>query len=187
MMNSEVSALISALITAIGDDPLRSELLQTPSRVERTLKDTFCGYTVPEVQIVKSFSVSNVETNFVYVRNMFFSSSCEHHMMPFFGKADFVYSPSSKIVGLSKVVSILNYYSARLQTQERLSYQVFDHLKRFLRPRSLMLKLTCKHMCMLARNVKSVCSTASTVLSAGECNISKAVALRADRLLTDEG
>ncbi|MFP3039676.1 MAG: GTP cyclohydrolase I [Candidatus Hodgkinia cicadicola] len=177
---------IAALIAAIGDDPSRSELIQTPLRIERTLKDTFYGYEPLKPDFVKTFDASNIKVNFLCVKNMFFSSYCEHHMLPFFGKADFVYSPSDSIIGLSKVINILNYYSARLQTQERLGYQVFDCLKRSLRPRSMVLKLTCKHVCMMTRGAKSVCSTASTVISCGEYNISQAVAAKVDRLLADD-
>ncbi|XNX62317.1 MAG: GTP cyclohydrolase I [Candidatus Hodgkinia cicadicola] len=186
MIASKANRLaIAALIAAVGDDPLRPELLQTPSRIERTLKDVFYGYAPLKPDFAKSFDVSDIKVNFVCIRNVFFSSNCEHHMLPFFGKADFVYSPSDSIIGLSKVVNILNYFSARLQTQERLGYQVFDCLKRLLRPRSLVVKLTCKHVCMMARGVKSVCSTASTVVSCGEYNISKVVASRIDSLLAD--
>ncbi len=171
----ETIILIKNLINFIGDRSSRQELIHTPSRVNKTLKNIYYGYIPFSPEMNKSFEVSNLNLELIYIKDVFFGSNCEHHMLPFFGKADFIYYPSTKIIGLSKIISILNYYSARLQTQERLAQQVAYCIKRLIRPRALIIRLTCKHTCMMIRNVKSICSSTSVTINDGISNISEVV------------
>ncbi|XXN13568.1 MAG: GTP cyclohydrolase I [Candidatus Hodgkinia cicadicola] len=168
-----MSLLIRDLIDGIGEDSSRRGLALTPQRVFNINREIYCGYSAAFPKVAKSFDASEFGLNMVYVKNMFFCSSCEHHMMPFFGVASLAYIPAELVVGLSKVVNVLNFYSARLQSQERLTYQVFDYIKNSLRPKAIVLKLECKHMCMITRGVKSVCAAAGSVISAGAFNVSK--------------
>ncbi|AIC63797.1 GTP cyclohydrolase 1 [Candidatus Hodgkinia cicadicola] len=168
-----MSLLIRDLIDGIGEDSSRRGLALTPQRVFDINKEIYCGYNTALPRVAKSFNASEFGVDVVYVKNMFFCSSCEHHMMPFFGVASLAYIPAGLVVGLSKVVSVLNFYSARLQSQERLTYQVFDYVKNSLRPKAIVLKLECKHMCMITRGVKSVCAATGSVISAGLFNVSR--------------
>ncbi|XXM90075.1 GTP cyclohydrolase I FolE [Candidatus Hodgkinia cicadicola] len=173
-----MSALIRNLIAGIGDDPTRHGLELTPERVVNVNKEVYYGYVSLLSKKAKSFSTSSFDINLVYIKDAFFSSNCEHHMMPFFGVASLVYVPAGSVIGLSKLVSVLNYYSARLQSQERLTFQVLNYIKRSLRPKAVFLKLECKHMCMMVRGVKSVCANTGTVVCAGMFNLSDALLAR---------
>ncbi len=178
-----VAGLVAQIIDRVGDCSARAELLATPSRVEAVLADAFRGYGLSPAAAVKTFAASSSETDFVYVRDVFVSSYCEHHMMPFFGKLDLVYAPADTIIGLSKVVDFVGACSSRLQTQERLTRQVLDGVKRLLRPRSLGVALTCKHTCMMTRRVRSVCSEAVTFACCGQCAVSSSAMTTMTRLL----
>ncbi|XXN19687.1 MAG: GTP cyclohydrolase I [Candidatus Hodgkinia cicadicola] len=171
--------LIKSLIRGVGEDVSRQDLKLTPRRVIETYKEVYYGYNRPILRTAKSFNISSFGVNLVYVKNVFFCSNCEHHMMPFFGVASLAYMPADLVVGLSKVVDVLNWYSARLQSQERLTYQVLDYIKRSLRPKAIVLKLECKHMCMIARGVKSTCAGANSVTYTGLFNVSKILLLSA--------
>ncbi|WGS83388.1 MAG: GTP cyclohydrolase I [Candidatus Hodgkinia cicadicola] len=166
-----MDALVRKLIENIGDKPTRPSLELTPHRVSKLTREIYYGYEPPVANITRSFDASRFGVDLVYVKNVFLCSTCEHHMMPFFGKASLAYAPAVAVVGLSKIVSALNYYSARLQSQERLAYQVFCCIKRELRPKALLLKMECKHLCMMVRGVKSVCGTAGSVVSCGLFNL----------------
>ncbi|PIM96581.1 GTP cyclohydrolase 1 [Candidatus Hodgkinia cicadicola] len=170
--------IIIKIIEYIGDNPKRNELHLTPIRVVKSMKEIYCGYKLNLTDMEKSFDYNNSNTDLIYIKNVFFGSNCEHHMLPFFGQANFVYCPSKKIIGLSKFINILNFYSARLQTQERLARQVVNYIKNILRPRAIILKLSCKHICMLMRNVKSICSTSGTVINEGLSTISPTLMLK---------
>ncbi|ATW06126.1 GTP cyclohydrolase 1 [Candidatus Hodgkinia cicadicola] len=166
-----MGSLIRDLIDGIGEDSSRLGLALTPQRVISISKEIYCGYNTLLPKVAKSFDASEFGVDIVYVKNVFFCSSCEHHMMPFFGIASLAYIPAELVVGLSKVVNVLNCYSARLQSQERLTYQVFNYIKHSLRPKAIVLKLECKHMCMVARGVKSVCAATGSMISAGAFNV----------------
>ncbi len=161
------------LIDGIGENSSRRGLESTPQRVIGINEELHCGYAMPLPKTAKSFSAFRFGVDVVYIKNVFFCSSCEHHMMPFFGVASLAYMPSELIIGLSKVIDVLNCFSARLQSQERLAYQVFSCIKHSLRAKAIVLRLECKHLCMIARGVKSACASVSSVISAGEFNVSK--------------
>ncbi len=167
-----VAKIIIKIIEYIGDNPKRLDLNYTPVRVAKSLRNIYYGYNTCLESISKSFDSSEFKLDLIYMRNIFFSSNCEHHMLPFFGHADLVYCPSTKILGFSKFIEILNFYSARLQTQERLAHQVADYIKHLLRPKAIMLKFTCKHTCMFMRNTKPVCVSSVVLVNEGMSIIS---------------
>ncbi|XXN13724.1 MAG: GTP cyclohydrolase I [Candidatus Hodgkinia cicadicola] len=177
--------LVRGLINSIGENSSRRGLELTPQRVAKVSREIYYGYLTELPKAAKNFDASKYGVNLVYIKNVFFCSSCEHHMMPFFGVASLAYVPADSVIGLSKVVSILNCFGARLQTQERLTYQVFNYIKSSLRPKAIMLKLECKHMCMIARGIRSVCASAGSVISSGEFNISKTLLANAVSLMVD--
>lgn len=170
-MNNKIATLITELIKLMGDDIKRSALLMTPVRVTKVVTDVFRGYDELKTLSIANFEIADAEVDYVYIKDVFICSFCEHHMMPFFGKADLVYMPSTKLIGLSKALSILNVFSARLQSQERLTRQVLSFINQILRPKAILLRLTCKHMCMTVRGVKSVCSSVVTETCEGLFNI----------------
>ncbi|AHL30965.1 MAG: GTP cyclohydrolase 1 [Candidatus Hodgkinia cicadicola] len=151
----------------------RRGLALTPRRVFNASKEIYCGCNTLLPKVAKSFSASEFGVDMVYVKNVFFCSSCEHHMMPFFGVASLAYIPAELVVSLSKVVDALNFYSARLQSQERLAHQVFNYIKNCLRPKAIVLKLECNHTCIATSGVKSVCAATGGLVSAGVFNVSK--------------
>ncbi|PIM95710.1 GTP cyclohydrolase 1 [Candidatus Hodgkinia cicadicola] len=159
--------IIKKIIEYVGDDSNRNGLRSTPIRVIRSLREMYCGYKTQLPKVNKSFSYINSNIDLVYIKNVFISSNCEHHMLPFFGQVNIVYCPSTMVLGLSKFINILNFYSTRLQTQERLAQQVVTYIKNIIRPKAIMLKLSCKHVCMLARGVKSICSTSGIIINEG--------------------
>ncbi|AUG33844.1 GTP cyclohydrolase 1 [Candidatus Hodgkinia cicadicola] len=180
-----MSSLIRDLIDGIGEDSFRRDLALTPQRVININREIYYGYNTLLPKVAKSFKASEFGVDIVYVKNVFFCSSCEHHMMPFFGVASLAYIPAELVVGLSKVVSVLNCYSARLQSQERLTYQVFNYIKHSLRPKAIVLRLECKHMCMITRGVKSACAASGSAISAGVFNVSKTLLANVVNILTE--
>ncbi|AUG34079.1 GTP cyclohydrolase 1 [Candidatus Hodgkinia cicadicola] len=168
-----MSALIRDLIDGIGEDSFGRDLALSTQRVININRGARCGYNTLLPKVAKSFKASEFGVDIVYVKNVVFCSSCERHMMPFFGVASLAYMPAELVVGLSEVVNVLNCYSVRLQSQERLAYQVFDYIKHFLRPKAIVLRLECEHMCMITGGVKSVCAASGGAISAGVFNVSK--------------
>ncbi|AUG33991.1 GTP cyclohydrolase 1 [Candidatus Hodgkinia cicadicola] len=168
-----MSSLTRDLIDGIGEDSFRRDLALTPQRVININGGAHCGYNTLLPKDAKSFNASEFGVDIVYVKNVVFCSSCEHHAMPFFGVASLAYMPAELVVGLSEVANVLNCYSARLQSQERLTYQVFNHIKHFLRPKAIVLRLECEHMCMMAGGAKSVCAASGNAISAGVFNVSR--------------
>ncbi|AUG91604.1 GTP cyclohydrolase 1 [Candidatus Hodgkinia cicadicola] len=180
-----MSLLMRNLIDGIGEDSCRRGLALTPRRVFNVNKEIYCGYNTLPPKVAKSFSAAEFGVDMVYVKNVCFCSSCERHMMPFFGVASLAYMPAELVVGLSKVVSVLNFYSARLQSQARLTYQVFNYIKNALRPKAIVLRLECKHTCITTRGVKSVCAATGSVVSAGVFNVSRTLFANAVSALTE--
>ncbi len=131
------NVIIIKIIEYIGDNSNRKELRSTPIRVIKSLKEMYYGYRLQLLQFNKSFSYINPNVDLVYIKNVFISSNCEHHMLPVFGQVNFVYCPSTMVLGLSKFINILNFYSTRLQTQERLAQQVVAYVKKnIIRPKN---------------------------------------------------
>ena len=143
---------IRRIIEYIGDDPDREGLKETPERVIRSYKELFGGYKQKPDEIIKVFD-SNGYDEMVMVKNIEFYSTCEHHMLPFYGKAHIAYIPNEKIIGASKLARILEIYARRLQIQERLCQQVTEVLDGMIKPEGSACIIEAQHLCMTGRGV----------------------------------
>lgn len=148
----EALRCVGKLLAYVGENPERDGLLETPRRVLDSYKYLFGGYDADVASIFKLFDDSCDEM--VLVKDVEFYSCCEHHMLPFFGKAHIAYIPDGNVVGLSKLIRLLEVYSRRLQIQERLTQQITEALDRYLKPKGSACVLQAKHFCMLCRGVQ---------------------------------
>lgn len=155
---------IAEILIELGEDPQREGLLKTPTRVAKAWRDMTAGYAEDPLAIIRSalFEVDNEEI--VLVRDIDFASLCEHHMLPFLGKAHVAYLPRGRVVGLSKLARVVDVYSRRLQVQERMTTQVATALQQGLQPAGVAVVIEATHMCMVMRGVKK--PNAVTVTSA---------------------
>lgn len=163
MHREELKSNIRRLIDYVGDDYSRSGVIDTPDRVMRMYDEVFDGYRQSPYDILQAQFDENHD-ELVIVRNIEFYSHCEHHMVPFFGKAHIGYIPQGKVVGLSKLARLTNCFAHRLQIQERLTSQIADAIWTILNPLGVMVVIEADHMCMKMRGVKNPC--ADTVTSA---------------------
>jgi GTP cyclohydrolase IA len=146
--------LLREILRRIGDDPDREGLQQTPARIVRSWKEIFGGYAQrAEDVLVTQFQAEQYD-EMVLLRNIEFFSTCEHHMLPFSGKAHVAYLPNEKIVGLSKLARLTDMYARRLQVQERLTYQIATELQRVLKPKGVAVLIEAKHQCVCSRGVR---------------------------------
>ncbi|MEU1667304.1 GTP cyclohydrolase I FolE [Streptomyces sparsogenes] len=146
---------IRELLIAVGEDPDREGLRETPTRVARAYREIFAGlWQKPEEVLTTTFDLGHDEM--VLVKDIEVMSSCEHHLVPFVGVAHVGYIPSSdgKITGLSKLARLVDVYARRPQVQERLTTQIADSLMRILEPRGVIVVVECEHMCMTMRGVR---------------------------------
>jgi len=145
--------LIRESLRRVGEDPDREGLQQTPARIVRSWKEIYRGYEQrTEDVLVTQFQADQYE-EMVLLRDIEFYSTCEHHMLPFHGKAHIGYLPNEKIVGLSKLARVLDIYARRLQIQERMTYQIATELQRVLCPKGVAVMIEAKHQCMCCRGV----------------------------------
>ncbi len=146
--------LVRRLLELIGEDPDREGLQRTPERVARMFAELTEGYRVDPVALVNDalFDVSYDEM--VVVRDIEFYSLCEHHMLPFFGRAHVAYIPDGKVLGLSKIPRVVEMYARRLQVQERMTEQIADFLENLLHPQGVAVVIEAAHMCAMMRGVK---------------------------------
>jgi GTP cyclohydrolase I len=158
----EAEAAVRTLIAYAGDDPEREGLLETPRRVVKAYDELFGGYRECAAEVLdRTFSETGGYKDLVLVRDIAFNSHCEHHMMPFFGKAHLAYVPVDQVVGLSKLARLIEVYSQRLQTQEHLTSQIATAMDEILKPRGVAVMLEAEHMCMSVRGIRK--AGASTV------------------------
>lgn len=143
---------VRRLLQYIGDDTGREGLLETPQRVVRSYQELFGGYKIDPQTVFKVFDDGACD-EMVVVKDAEFYSTCEHHMLPFFGKAHIAYIPNGRVVGVSKLVRLLEVYARRLQIQERLCEQVTSALDQYLKPKGSACVLEAKHLCMTGRGV----------------------------------
>lgn len=144
---------VRTLIELAGDNPDREGLVETPERVVRAYGELFSGYGVDPASVLKTFEDGKCD-EMVIVRNVEFVSMCEHHMLPFLGKAHIGYLPNGRIVGLSKLARLLDVFARRLQVQERLTVQVATALVDHLQPRGAGCVVEATHSCMSCRGVR---------------------------------
>ncbi len=142
------------LIAWAGDDPTREGLLETPKRVTGAYGEFFAGYAQEPAEILsRTFREVGGYDDIVLVKDIPFHSHCEHHMVPFFGRAHIAYLPHDGVVGLSKLARLVEVYARRLQTQENLTAQIVDAVNEHLNPRGAAVLLEAEHMCMTMRGV----------------------------------
>ena len=150
------------ILKDLGEDPNREGLIKTPERVAKAMKFLTNGYEVDPDQIVKQAIFHEKYSEMVLVKDIEIYSLCEHHVLPFFGKAHIAYIPNGKIVGLSKIPRVVDTFSRRLQVQERLTIEIRDCLQRTLEPKGVAVVLECSHMCMQMRGVQKQNSATTT-------------------------
>ena len=162
MENSNLQELYAAVLTELGEDPNREGLLKTPERVAKAMQFLTNGYTLNPDEIIESAIFHEDYSEMVIVKDIEVYSMCEHHMLPFFGKAHVAYIPDGKIVGLSKIPRVVDAFSRRLQVQERLTLEIRDAIQRTLAPKGVAVVIECAHMCMQMRGVQKQNSVTTT-------------------------
>jgi GTP cyclohydrolase I len=161
-------AAVRTLIAYAGDNPDREGLLDTPRRVVDAYDELYRGYAESPTDVLdRTFTEIGTYDDFVLVRDIAFNSHCEHHMMPFVGKAHIAYKPVDRVVGLSKLARLVDLFACRLQTQERMTSQIATALEDILGPRGVAVMLEAEHMCMSVRGVEKPGSSTITTQFTG--------------------
>ncbi|MGQ9556502.1 MAG: GTP cyclohydrolase I FolE [Desulfurispora sp.] len=181
----KIELAVRMILEAIGEDPEREGLLETPARVARMYEEIFAGmWEDPAAHLQKMFSEEHEEM--VLVKDIPFYSMCEHHLLPFFGRAHVAYIPrQGNVTGLSKLARVVEGYSRRPQLQERLTTQIADAIMRQLRPHGVLVVLEAEHMCMTLRGVRKPGS--KTVTSAVRGSFQRNEATRAEAMALIKG
>ncbi len=162
----KVKEAVKLLLEGIGEDVNREGLLETPDRIARMYEEICSGMGEDASEhLTKVFSVDHNEM--VLEKDIVFYSICEHHMMPFYGKAHVAYIPNGKVAGLSKLARTVEVYAKRLQIQEHMTGQIADAIMKYLEPQGVMVLLEAEHMCMTMRGVKKPGSKTVTVAARG--------------------
>ena len=156
------------ILTAMGEDPNREGLLKTPERVAKSLQYLTHGYDVNPNEILLSAMFKEEYSQMVIVKDIEVYSLCEHHLLPFFGKAHIAYIPNGHIVGLSKIPRIVDAFARRLQVQERLTNEIRDCIQETLNPLGVAVVIECKHLCMAMRGIQKQNSVTTTSAFTGE-------------------
>jgi GTP cyclohydrolase IA len=150
------------VLEALGEDPTRDGLLKTPERMAKAMQFLTSGYHQDASAILRGAMFDEEYRNMVIVKDIELYSMCEHHMLPFFGKAHIAYIPDGKIVGLSKLPRVVDVFARRLQVQERLTHQILDAIQDTLKPMGVAIVIEAKHMCMMMRGVQKQNSLTTT-------------------------
>lgn len=165
--NIKLSQHIKEVLTELGEQPQREGLLKTPERVSKSLSFLTSGYSIDPEKILKSAIFSEEYNQMVLVKDIELYSLCEHHMLPFFGKAHIAYIPNGHIVGLSKIPRIVDVFSRRLQVQERLTDEIKDCLQKALNAKGVAVVIEAQHLCMQMRGVQKQNSLTTTSAFSG--------------------
>lgn len=145
---------VSQILQAIGEDPAREGLVRTPERVARAYQEILAGYQTDPVQLVNG-ALFNVDYDeMVIVKDIEYYSLCEHHMLPFFGKAHVAYVPKGRVIGLSKIPRIVDMFAHRLQVQERMTQQIAEFIQEVINPWGVGVVIEGQHLCMMMRGIK---------------------------------
>ena len=152
--NTSLEAAVRTLLAEIGEDPSREGLVRTPERVRRMYDELTAGYHVDGDALINGACFTVDYDEMVVVRDIEFFSLCEHHLLPFIGKAHVGYLPKGRVIGLSKIPRIVDMYAHRLQVQERLTVQVADFLMASLEPKGVACVIEATHLCTMMRGVK---------------------------------
>jgi GTP cyclohydrolase I len=162
------------MLAAFGEDPEREGLKRTPERVSKMYDELLAGYRIDPIKLVNEALFQENYDEMVLVRDIELYSLCEHHMLPFIGRAHVAYIPNGKVIGLSKIPRIVDMFSRRLQVQERLTRQIADFLNVLLEPQGVAVVIEAVHLCSMMRGVKKHNSrmTTSAMLGAFQTNMS---------------
>ncbi|OAT81351.1 GTP cyclohydrolase I FolE [Desulfotomaculum copahuensis] len=182
---AKIENAVRMILEAIGEDPEREGLLETPARVARMYGEIFCGlWQDPEVHLQKVFSEEHEEM--IIVKDIPMYSMCEHHLLPFFGKAHVAYIPrKGNVTGLSKLARVVEGYAKRPQLQERLTKQIADSIMHRLNPQGVLVVVEAEHMCMTLRGVRKPGS--KTITSAVRGSFQRNEATRAEAMSLIKG
>ena len=167
-INENLEKLTHQLLLEIGEDPNREGLKRTPHRVSQAWQYFSKGYNQDLDTIVNNAIFKESSKDMVVVRDVEFFSLCEHHLLPFFGKAHVGYIPDGRVIGLSKIPRIIDMFSRRLQVQERLTHQIADAIQTVLNPVGVAIVMEGRHMCMQMRGVEKQNSLATTSTMLGK-------------------
>jgi GTP cyclohydrolase IA len=168
LTTDRLSETVYAMLEGLGEDPQREGLLKTPERVARSLRFLTGGYSQNPEELLKNAVFTEAYDEMVVVRDIDLFSMCEHHMLPFFGKAHVAYIPDGKIVGLSKLARVVEVFARRLQVQERLTQQIRDAIQNVLNPKGVAVVIEAKHLCMVMRGVEKLNSVTTTSAMSGQ-------------------
>jgi GTP cyclohydrolase I len=161
-VTAEIAPLVASSLEMIGEDPKREGLLKTPERVAKAMQFLTHGYKIDPAEVLRSAMFEEDYKQMVVVKDIEFYSLCEHHILPFFGKAHVAYIPNGKITGLSKIARVVEAYSRRLQIQERMTTQIKDCIQQTLEPLGVMVVVEAQHLCMQMRGIQKMNSVTVT-------------------------
>lgn len=176
----ELEKVSTEMLSLLGENPGRPGLLETPKRHAKSLRFLTSGYATDTKEVVGEALFDEPSGDLVLVRDIEFFSLCEHHVLPFFGKAHIAYVPNGKVVGLSKIPRIVNAHARRLQVQERLTQAIAEDMQRILNPKGVAVIIKASHLCMMMRGVEKQNSTTITKATLG--TFSNDPSLRAELL-----
>lgn len=163
-----IAAAVKEILENIGENPEREGLLKTPERVAKAYGFLTHGYSQDAAEVLRSAMFEESYSEMVLVKDIEVYSLCEHHLLPFFGKAHIAYIPNGHIVGLSKIPRVVDVFSRRLQVQERLTIEIRDCIQKTLNPLGVAVVMECKHLCMQMRGVNKQNSSTTTSAFSGE-------------------
>lgn len=166
--NGKISGNVREMLAALGEDPDREGLQRTPERVEKALHFLTSGYTANIAKLVNGALFTVEYDEMVIVKDVEFFSMCEHHMLPFHGKAHIAYIPNGKVIGLSKIPRIVDVFARRLQVQERMTQEIAQTLMDILKPKGVAVACEAQHFCMMMRGVEKQHSSTVTSSMLGE-------------------
>ncbi|MBL7574874.1 GTP cyclohydrolase I [Peptoniphilus asaccharolyticus DSM 20463] len=167
MDKNKIEKAVTMILEAIGEDPTREGLVETPQRVARMYEEIFSGLNqTAEKHLSKTFEL--VENNMVIEKDIPFYSMCEHHLLPFWGKAHIAYIPNGRVAGLSKLARTVELYAKKPQLQERLTMEIADALMEFLSSEGALVVVEAEHMCMNMRGVKKPGTSTMTSVARGK-------------------
>lgn len=149
-----INESVEKILIAMGEDPDREGLIKTPTRVANAFAEIFAGYTTDPDKLINNALFTVDYDEMVVVRDIEFFSMCEHHMLPFFGKAHVAYLPRKKIIGLSKIPRIVDMFAHRLQVQERMTQQIAEFIQEKIDPLGVGVVIEGQHLCMMMRGIK---------------------------------
>lgn len=153
MSYQSIEDAVRFILTAIGEDPYNREgLIETPSRVAKAYNELFAGYKMNPASVFKHFDADGCD-QMVLLKDIEIYSTCEHHMLPFFGKAHIAYIPNKRVIGVSKLARLMDIFARRMQIQERIGEQITSSLMEYLQPKGAACVIEAQHFCMKARGV----------------------------------